>query len=147
MKKVFIYLVLQFIAFVSFAVSERTIESCRLSAYFNQDYGRLMDLKFQLFSEEKKNLSLDQIKIYLGKMQNEHENYKDRRYKELRDYYDKKIHNKEIDMIDAEAERMILEAGIDAAHVIAGENYMNSNLDRPIEHYFRKIFDDCVLRK
>jgi hypothetical protein len=39
---------------------------------------------------------------------------------------------------------MILEAGMDAAYVYAGENYIKNNLGRPKEHYYRKIYDGCL---
>ena len=147
MKKIIIYIVLLFATNSVYSASEKITESCKLSAHVNQHYGKLIDIKFQIFIEQKKNLSLDQTKNLLKIIQNEHEDYKDKKYKEIRDYYEKRVRNREVDYQDAEIDRMILEAGVDSAYVIAAENYMDNNLNKPVEHYYRKILDGCIMKK
>jgi hypothetical protein len=128
----------------TFATKEQMIASCRFSALANQHYGKLVDTKFQIFNEEKKNLNNDQIKNLLQKILNEHEDHKDTKYKELRDFYERRVRSREMDVLEAGTERMLLEAGIDQAYIAAGENLINNNLNRPVEHYYRKIFDACI---
>ena len=83
----------------------------------------------------KKDFSPKSNQYLYQKIINEHENFKDKKYKELRKVYDK-IRTKEMHGVKTVAQRMFLIPGIDYAYVFAGQNYVDDNLDRPIERAF-----------
>lgn len=147
MKKIILTLFLTIFSRVSYADIEHNIWICRLSAESNSDYGAFVDIKFQIFKERTKNLGNTEFQVLFKEFVNEHENFKDMKYKQIRDFIDGRLKGGETDLLTSEADRMILEAGIDHAYVLAGENYKSDNLEKKRDFYFRKLYDECLSRR
>ena len=76
-----------------------------------------------------------------------HEDFKDKEYSKLLQVQARLIAEKDQSNASIEAWRMIMEATIDMAYVVAGENLMSEQLGRSDEHYQRKIYDKCISQK
>ena len=146
MKRIILMLVLTIFSRVSYADREHNIWICRLSAESNSEYGALVDIKLQIFKERTKNSGNTAFQVLLKQFVNEHEDFKDMKYKQIRDFIDGRLKGGETDLLTSDADRMILEAGIDYAYVFAGENYKSDNLGKKRDYYFRKIYDECLSR-
>jgi len=76
-----------------------------------------------------------------------HEDYKDKEYQKLLEVQKILISDKKLSFESSEVWRMTMEASIDFAYVVAGDNMMNDQLGRSNDHYRRKIYDMCISSK
>ncbi len=129
---------------LSIASYEHISWTCRLSARSNAAYAAFLDIKLQILKPDIDNASKDKQQEIFKKLFNEHESFKDKKYREIRDVVDDRVRLGTTSYLSGEIERTILEAGIDHAYVYAGENFLNDRLGKKEDHYYRMIFDKCI---
>ena len=143
LRSIFIALIATYAPF-SNASYEHISWTCRLSAQSNATYAVLVDIKLQILKTNMDNAAKDKAQEFAKNFIDEHESFKDMKYRQIRDFVEDRVRRGTIDFLTGEIERTTLEAGIDTAYVFAGENFKNNRLGKKEDHYYRLIFDDCI---
>jgi len=135
-----------FISIITHASSPNQVASCRQGSTTYDTYASYLD---NILSNLVKgyrpgtNEYKEKMKLYIRN----HEDYKDKEYQKLLEVQKILISDKKLSFEASEVWRMTMEASIDFAYVVAGENMMNDQLGRSSEHYRRKIYDLCMSSK
>ena len=142
-RLIFIALVASYSS-LSIASYEHISWTCRLSARSNAAYAALLDFELKILKPVIDNASKDKQQEIFRDLMNEHESFKDKKYREIRDVVDERVRLGTTSFLSGEIERTILETGIDVAFVYVSENFFNNRLGKKEDHYYRLIFDKCI---
>jgi len=133
-----------FLFSTSAIANESNIFACKMGSREFKHYAYALDLKLQIIESKKSTSSNLEYQSLIKGFANDHEDFKDRKYSELRNIFDKWIKDKALGVLSAEAQRTMIEATIDIAHNVAVENALQGSLGKTTDHYERKIYDACI---
>jgi len=137
-KIIFIFLM---ILIANTAMANERITSCRQASERYKSLGVTYDKLFQDLSTLRDNEKLKSFSKWMYEFQEE---YKDQEYKRLYESSMQMVKKRQMTLESAETWRMFMEASIDNAFVLAGENWKSGNLGRTEDHYARRIYDTCM---
>jgi hypothetical protein len=130
----------------SYALSPNQIASCRQGSTMYNSYAAYLD-KYLSYIIKTSRPGSKEFKELMQAYMRAHEDFKDKEYSKLLQVQARLIAEKDQSNASIEAWRIIREATIDMAYVVAGENLMSEQLGRSDEHYQRKIYDKCISQK
>jgi len=135
-----------FISISSHASSPNQVASCRQGSTTYDTYASYLDNILSILIKGYRpgtNEYKEKMRIYIRN----HEDYKDKEYQKLLEVQKILISDKKLSFESSEVWRMTMEASIDFAYVVAGDNMINDQLGRSNDHYRRKIYDMCISSK